>query len=457
MKDLFTDVKALIFDGYIKETVKLQNLVIVIRTLSLAEENFVIESYEHLPDSYNLLAAAETIKKSIHTINGCRIDDKSKELVEDWPKQLIIKLFNVYLLLSERARIATKQIDEFVKTNDSKLKWSVLKLTKTSLNSAVITGNPELESKGLSYPQQVWIYLNEREEMLQENKLNWSRVEYMTESICAFINPKAMRQIQHKKQMEKEEEFIKQQKDELKKIQKESKEKIMIENTADDLFDSLERRKGESAQEYRERVGKAISKAWEEDEHDRIVREYEEYEFARKLRIQKENARRSKLLHEQKKQNAFVIDLPESKIPVGFHQVSTLGSDDEQFEILLQNEQANNKYYIKGVDYSEIIEITSFSMLKNRDRILDEVVNEPYEVTTKWIEHYIESEKEQSETDKEINKIQKEAFASGESSADAMINRREQILARGKNKFESQQEEMIRQIQSEHDEIQFGG
>lgn len=455
MKDSFVDVKALIFDGYIKEIIKFKNLVIVIRTLSLAEENFVIESYEHLSDSYNLLAAADTVKKSIHTINGCKIDDKNKELVDDWPKQLIIKLFNVYLGLSERARIAAKQIDEFVKTNESRLKWSVLKSTKTCLNSTVITGNTELESRGLSYPQQIWIFLNEQEDALQDNKLNWSRVEYMTESICAFINPKAMKQIQYKKQIDKEEEFVKQQKDELKKIQKESKEKTMIENTADDLFDSLERKKDESALEYRERIGKAISKAWEEDEHDKIVREYEEYEFARKLRIQKENTRRSRLLHEQKKQNAFVIDLPESKIPIGFHQVSTLGSDDEQFEKLLQNEQTNNKYFIHEVDYSEIIEITSFNMLKNRDRILNEVANEPQEVTAKWIEHYVESEKEQTETDVEISEIQKDAFSGG-SNVDAMISRREQILAKGKNKFEYQQEEMIKQIQSENDEIQFG-
>jgi hypothetical protein len=37
------------------------------------------------------------------------------------------------------------------------------------------------------------------------------------------------------------------------------------------------------------------------------------------------------------------------------------------------------------------------------------------------------------------------------------MNRRDQILDRGKNKFEYQQEEMIKQIQTEQDEIQFGG
>lgn len=135
--------------------------------------------------------------------------------------------------------------------------------------------------------------------------------------------------------------------------------------------------------------------------------------------------------------------------------MSTLGSDDDKFESLVQYEQTNNKYYIKGVDYSEIVEIVSFNMLKNRDRILNEVVSEPDEVTIKWIDHYIETEKQQTDISKELFEIQKDAINSGQSSAEVLMNRRDQIL--GKNKFEYQQSEMIRQIQSEQDEIQFGG
>lgn len=460
MEDQFKDVKALIFDGFIRETIKFKNIVIVIRTLSLADENFIINTYENLSDSYNLLVATDTLKFSLYSINGCRITNDTSKSIYDWPKQLIIKLFNMYLSLTNRARIATKQIDEFVKTNESKLRWSIIKSTKTNLNSAIITGNSEFETKGLSFSQQIWIYLNQQEDLSLKNKLDWSRVEYMTESICAFVNPKAMRQIQNKKKLEEEENFIKEQRDELKQIQNESKNKTMIENTADELFDSLERKKGESALDYRERVSHAVSKAWEEDEHDRIVREYEEYEFSRQLRIQKENARRRKILYEQRKENAFVIDLPKNnpKIPTAFHQVSTFGNDDDDtFEILLEQEKSNNAYFIHGVDYSEIVEITSFCMLKNRDKILNEIANESDDETLKWIEQYVKTEvEEQFEIDKELTDIQKDAFSVSESKTDALLNRRDQILSRGKNKFENQQEEMIKKIQSENDEIGFG-
>lgn len=459
-EDQFKDVKALIFDGFIKETVKFKSIVIVIRTLSLADENSIINTYENLSDSYNLLVATDTLKFSLYSINGCRITNEICNLIYDWPKQLIIKLFNTYLSLTDRARIATKQIEDFVTTNESKLRWSIIKSTKINLNSAIITGNPEFESKGLSFSQQLWIYLNQQEDLLLENKLNWSRIEYMTESICAFINPKAMRQIQNKKKLDEEEQFVKEQREELKKIQNESSDKTMIENTADELFDSLERKKGESALDYRERINQAVSKAWEEDEHDRIVREYEEYEFSRQLRIQKENTRRRKILNEQRKQNSFVIDLPENnpKIPTAFHQVSTFGNDDDQFELMVEQEKTNNAYFINNVDYSEIVEITSFCMLKNRDKILNEIANESDEETSEWIEKYIKTEGEQQfEIDKELNDIQKDVFSTSESQTDALLNRRGQILSKGKNKFENQQNEMIKQIQSDNDEIGFGG
>jgi len=450
MDNKFQDIKALIFDGYLKETVKFEDTVIVIRTLSLAEENFVIETYENLPDAYNLLAAVETLQQSIYSINGCKITDASKEIVKDWPKQLIIKLFGIYLSLTSRAREAAKQIDDFVKTDESKLRWSIVRSTKTSLNSAIITGNQEFENRGLSYIQQAWVFLNQQEELISKNKHAWSQVEYMTESICSFINPKAMRQIQGKKRLQQEEQMLREQRDEIKEIQDKSKEKVMIKNTADELFDSFERKSGESMTEYRDRFSKSLVKAFQEDEHDRIIREYEEYEFAKQLRIQKENSRRARILHEKRKSNVVVIDLPATKLDVGFHQITTLG-DDEQIEMMIKEEVKTNPYYLNGVDYSEIVTITSFIMLKNRDKILHEVAGESDEETIKWIDRYVKEESQQSDVVARLNDISKGAAMGSASGIDAMLNRREKILS-GKNKFEEQQSEMISRIQKENDD-----
>jgi len=448
MDTKFQDIKALIFDGYLKETVKFEDMVIVIRTLSLAEENFVVETYENLPDTYNLLAAVETLQRSIYSINGCKITDNSKEIVKDWPKQLIIKLFSSYLSLTSRAREATKQIDEFIKTDESKLRWSIIRATKTSLNSAIITGNQEFENRGLSYIQQAWVYLNQQDDTLSKNKQAWSQIEYMTDSICSFINPKAMRQIQGRKQLQQEEQMLKEQRTEIKEIQSQSKEKIMIKNTADELFDSFGRKNGESMTEYRDRFSKSLVKAFQEDEHDRIIREYEEYEFAKQLRIQKENARRAKTLHEKRKSNVIVIDLPKTNLDVGFHQMTTLG-DDEQIDAMIKEEVKTNSYYLNGVDYSEIVAITSFIMLKNRDKILHEIANESDDETMRWIDIYVKEENEKSDIVAKLNEISKNAATGSASGVDAMLNRREKVLT-GKNRFEEQQSEMISDIQKEN-------
>jgi len=454
VKNKFKDVQSLIFEGCIKETIKINNdLVVVIRTLSLAEENFVVESYENLSDNYNLLAALDTLQKSVYSINGCKITDACSSIIKDWPRQIIIKLFDIYLRLTARAREAIKLVEDFIKTDDSRLRWSVIKSTNTSLNSVTITGNPEWNAKGLSYIQQIWIYLNQQNDLLEQNKLDWSRVEYMTDSICSFVNPKAMRQIQNKKKMLKDEEEMKQKREDTQNMQKELKDNIMIENSADELFDSLERKSNESAKDYRDRISKSLVKAFAEDEHDKIVREYEEYMFSKRLRIQKENARRSKILREKRKENTVIIDVPQKHdIPVGYQQISTIGSDEDLLDVIRQEEE-NNPYFINGVNYSEIVEITAFSMLKNKDKILNEIANESDKETEEWVNRYIEEDKKQSEVFKQLTSMTEDAISRATSNVDTILSRRENVLTAGKNRFEMQQDEMKQQIQN--DEIGF--
>lgn len=447
----FNDIKALIFDGYLKETLTFGNdFIIVIRTLCASEESFIVETYKDLHNDYNLLAAMDTVQRSIYSINGCKIND-CREKIKDWPKQVIIKVFEQYLKLMNRYHNAIKLINDFVKTDDSRLYWSVLKATKSSLNSAVITGNPEFESKGISYIQQIWIYLNQQEDLLNQNKIDWARVEYMTDSICAFVNPKAMQQIQNKKRILQEEQL---EREERAEIQKNENGKIMIENTADELFDALVKRPDESILDRNSRVQQILTKAFVEDEHDRIVREHEEYQFYKELRIKKENVRRAKILHEKKLSNAIVINLPEAPkgINVGFIQVSTLGDDVVAENI--KEEMKSNKYFINGVDYSDIVTITSFSMLKNKDSILNEVANESDETTTNFIEQYIKEEEDQkTEVMKIIESLKNPKITD---SKERVLNMRDSILTNksAKNKFENEQENMISQIKQQNlDEI----
>jgi len=254
-----------------------------------------------------------------------------------------------------------------------------------------------------------------------------------------------------------DEEEQKQQRENIDEMQKNAKDKVMIENSADELFDSLERQKGESPKDYRERVSRSLVKAFVEDEHDKMVREYEENLFRKRLRIKKENARRSKLLREKRKANTVVIDVPKRKtnVPVAFEIVSTLGTDEELSDAL-RHEEKTNPNFINGVDYSEIVSITAFSMLKNKDKILDEIINETDEETEKWVKQYIEEDKERSDIFKQLAAINEAAISGKKSSVETMLDRREGVLTAGNNRFEAQQEEMKSQIQDEQsDEIGF--
>lgn len=458
--DKFSDIKALIFDGFLTQTLRFDKFVVVIRTLGATEENSVITSYKDLPKEYNTMAAVDTVKFALYSINGVRVSDASRSLINDWSPKIVAKIFVRYTALVKRVQATYDLIDEFVKTNDSRLRWSVVKATKTSLNSAVLTGNPEFESRGLTFAQQLWVYLNTQQDITERNKIEWSRVEYMTDSICGFINPKAMRQVQSQKKLMQEEQIKKEEREEIRQIQNTSEEKVMIQNTADELFDALQRKSGESAIERSKRIDKLMIKAFQEDEHDKLVREYEEFEFCRQLRIKKENARRAKIVHEKKLSNAIVIDVPVTKRPdlrVGYHQVSTIG-DDVDTDIRFAELNKDNKRFVNGIDYSDILQIASFALLKNRDALFDQVVHESDEETIKWINIYIESEKEQSDVALKVFDILKSG--TGESDRDKLLDVRDKVLSRranlGSNSLEERQKEMIAKIQSESDEIQFG-
>lgn len=445
MLDKFKDINSIIFDGHLKSTIKFNDFVIVIRTLNAAEENFVVETYQDLPNVYNTMAAIDTIQYSIYSINGCIIksNDDCRKIIQEWPSQIISKIFNEYIKLVNRAKKAVSQINDFIETDESKLRWSVVKGTKSSLNSATITGKSEFENKGLTYIQQLWIFLNQQNDSIEDSKLQWSRVEYMTESICTFINPKAMDKIQNRKKLLKDEELKREQRDEIKQIQQQSDQKLMIENTADELFDALKRKQGESAIDYTKRFQNVLTRSMKEDDHDRIIREYEEYEFCRQLRIKKENVRRSKLLRDKRMTDAVVIELPNAPkgIQVGYQQVSTLG-DDIDYEVKIQEQNVNNPYFVNGIDYTDIFDIVSFKMLVNRDKLFKMVTSESDDDTLQWINVYVKNEEQKSDVAKAVDELYTQ-----KSKDDTLLDRRERVINK-RNTFENRQDEMKSQLQS---------
>ena len=140
----------------------------------------------------------------------------------------------------------------------------------------------------------------------------------------------------------------------------------------------------------------------------------------------------------------------------------TLGDDDDEFNKRVKEQEKNNPYYINNIDYSNVMNIKSFELLVNRDKIFNQVVNESDEETIKWIDIYIQNEQEQTEVAQKINDLlQTQGLDSTIGlKSDDFLNRREIVLTGGEleqtgNSFEDRQNKMKSQIQT--DSIQFGG
>jgi hypothetical protein len=124
---------------------------------------------------------------------------------------------------------------------------------------------------------------------------------------------------------------------------------------------------------------------------------------------------------------------------------------------MFQEQNKDNVHFVNGTDYSDILEIVSFALLKNRDDIFKQITNESDEETIKWINIYIEEDEEQTETVQKIKDIIK--GSTGESATDKMLDIRERVLS-GKSvqSSDDRRNKMLNELQdSNEDEIQFIG
>lgn len=457
------DIRSLVFDGHIKEVVHVGESIIVIRTLSPSDEVYISDNFSNVGNEYSLMAVTETIKRSIHSINGCVIpkDDIARDRVKDWSRIIITNVFKIYLSLGDRVHEAVKSIDEFLKTDASKFKWSSIKNSKSSLGH-------DLEH---NYIQQLWIYMNEQNDIIEQYKHDWQNTEYITDSICTFINPKAMRQIQQRKseqqsQLENnihesyadldlepevqvdeqvpEKKVVAEKRD----IPIKNEEHTVIQNTTETLFESLKKKPNESKAQHEHRVSQAVQKSMEEDEFDKIIRENDEFHFARNLRIKKENARRIKEHNASKNRSVTIIDDPApTGIDVGYHIVSSIG-DDEESNLRYDESQKDNKFYVNGIDYSEICLTKAYEILKNRDKIFIEVSHETDAETIKWIEYYIDLE----------DKIGVEDDAPGLGDRQSSLLDRRESAVKGESSAARRQAmiDKLKQEQQGNDEIYIG-
>jgi hypothetical protein len=374
----------LVFDSYTSQEVEFQSLHFVFRTLTSEEREDISRRYKYLSNKYNIHLVLEILSNSILFINGWKfIKSEHKHLLNKLSSRLVLKLYETYQKIDNESIEASRFIDYYVETRESRNMWAVFKTCSRITEPFAI--------RKLNQYQFYWIVMNSFKDSFEDEKRTWAKVEYMTNSICAFVNPKAFRRSKGQmgvvEQLEQHEDKTKQQVVEQLETGDVSKEVYQ----GSDVFSSMERQASESEEQHENRVNVLMERTLKgelTDEHDRIVRQ-SELEFFKKF------------LREKRIQVLVEKELYKRQ-GMRFDSVEVLENDSlkKQFE-----EDKKKGFYYEDFSYLEIVRMKDFAAVPKKEKIeaFEEVMCEPIDVE-KEVEYFLKSLSKQSSDGENIEK-----------------------------------------------------
>lgn len=377
--DKYNDISSLIFDGYITEDLLVSDSYITFKTLSSDDVKNITEKYKYCSNRYNFDQIIEILSKAVKSIGGIEIKDNEKL----YKKIFQLNSFTIYFFyrkfseLNERVSKASKLLMEFTKTDESRSRWNIFRKLNDSFS---------LDSFNKSHQLQIyWFNLNINKDLLEEEKNKWRKVEYTTNTICSFVNPKAYSKV--KSQMNITKNFDEDPQEEFNEMEDIAEKEARYRKgknyvNADKKFiDEIKRKKGESKEDHTERINELMKRQMSGeviDEHDRIVRTEEIKIFKEKVRdkrglmlIRKELRRRKKI--EQSKD---------------MNEVEVLGDEEKMNQI--DEEEKKQGFYCEGTSYFDIVKDKTYMSIPKREkqRIFDELMKEKFDLE-KGVEIYL--------------------------------------------------------------------
>ena len=290
-------VSHLIFDSCITSEFEFSGVFFLFKTLSTDERNSIELKFRHKTHKQNIVLVVNILTYSIVCIDGDVVDKKELEF-KLWRMNsiIILKLYEFYQQLDKKVIEVSQFVDYYIESKESRSHWTVFKTCERTNNLFSL--------KKLNNYQYYWIVMNVFKDQLEEEKKLWGKVEYMTNSICAFVNPKAYNKV--KGQIGVSEQFEKyENKDKqaiVEKLEKGESVSSSEQNTKKDIFSSLQQLPGETEEQHIVRVDQMMHKCMsgeDVDEYDKVIREtemnnlYEELiEKRQKICIEKEAYRR---------------------------------------------------------------------------------------------------------------------------------------------------------------------
>lgn len=379
-------VSLLIKDGYLTKDYSWNDSYITLRTLGREEREEISTKYKMIDRSYNFMMILEILSFSLCRVGGIRITDRSRvfNLLSKFQSTVIIDMYNNYIELNNSIeKNIIKYIEIWSETSESKSFWRLFR--RTMLTNKFM--------REMNEYQGYWVYLNEAYDIMEKEKKEWSRVEYMTNSICAFTNPAGWKKSKSKmnvseivsKDFDEDIEYrrlvLEQLEIEGEAIYEEKEREELNENgcvSADsDLFNSLKKKHGESQAEFNNRINDALKEHISGkvvDGHDKIIKEHEKKEL--KEYLQQERAKRevAKELSSRRR-----VDTEEdlNKIDDGiFREEESMVGDEEVLE-KMRTHREEGEWAFNGIDYAYVMNEKSFMGLRKDEKreVFNEVMN----------------------------------------------------------------------------------
>lgn len=393
-------ISDLIFDSYITREFEIAGHYFVIRSLTTKEREDISRKFSYLSNKYNIMLILELLSSTLLYLDGYEFDkEKHKNFIFMLNSKVVLKIYEEYNKMEEEIQEVSKFIDHYIQTKDSRNMWTVFKTCSRISDPFSI--------RQLNQYQYYWIIYNVFKDNLEQEKKSWSKVEFMTNSICAFINPKGFKkansgssiveQLEEKEDSEKKKEV-----EELEDI-----EKVEVVQS-NDVFSSMQRQQDEDTDQYETRVNALMERTLNGelvDEHDRIVRE-SEVSFLKKFLREK----RIKTLVDRELYARRGIEFEGTVL------------ENEASKIQLE-EQKQKGFFHDDFSYLDVVMMKDFAAVskKEKQQAFDEVMSEQIDIDDE-VNNFLKVLSEQNSND-EQNQTQDKHISINEQTDDDSLNK----------------------------------
>ena len=374
-KSHLDDLSKLVFDGYLTVKMPVFDSYITLKTLEYDDRQRIYDRYQDDSGNGRLNIIFDLLSLSIDNVGGHKIYDR-KEIrysIARLHSVFISILYEKYLELDKKMSNLNDKLEYFIETPESKNNWVIYRKMGKSIEASQLNKMNQFLKN--------WILMNLNKDWLDTEKKEWNKIEFMTSSICSFVNSKAFnankKNFKITERYKEIEEMYEDRRIVVEEILNSDGKKVFdIRTNANEVnssvFSSIKRNPNESEQEHIDRVNDMMHRhnsGEVVDEHDRIIREFDINRFKKMVlgrRIKTEVARHLKKL---KRMSQSDEDM----------NVTILESSVKKVDV---KESVNLDYHYDGVNYVDIASNKIFGMVPKKElkEAFDEVVRVPFDM-----------------------------------------------------------------------------